>query len=65
MAETRKELEDRLLELRSEYQEALSATRNLEDPQFQNGSIDPSQVRLNALQTEIKQLEKRLNKIKE
>lgn len=65
MDETRKELEERLVELRSEYQEALSDNRNLEDPQFQNGSIDPSQVRLNALQTEIKQIEKKLNELEE
>ncbi|CAM2362687.1 Lmo0654 family protein [Listeria seeligeri] len=61
--ENLRELEDRLIGLRQEYQEVLSETRDFEDPQLQNGPINASEVRLSALRHEISEVEKKIKKV--
>ncbi|ECX4529390.1 hypothetical protein F6V12_02240 [Listeria innocua] len=61
--ENLRELEDRLIELRQQYQEALSETRDFEDPQLQNGPINVAEVRLSALRHEITEVEKKIKKV--
>lgn len=61
--ENLRELEDRLIELRQQYQEALSETRDFEDPQLQNGPINAAEVRLSALRHEITEVEKKIKKV--
>ncbi|WP_343363454.1 Lmo0654 family protein [Listeria seeligeri] len=61
--ENLRELEDRLIGLRQEYQEVLSETRDFEDPQLQNGPINASEVRLSALRHEILEVEKKIKKV--
>ncbi|MBC6296430.1 hypothetical protein HCJ45_04770 [Listeria sp. FSL L7-1517] len=61
--ENLRELEDRLIDLRREYQEVLSETKDFEDPQLQNGPINAAEVRLSALRHEISEVEKKIKKV--
>ncbi|MBC1482218.1 hypothetical protein HCJ52_03575 [Listeria sp. FSL L7-1485] len=61
--ENLRELEDRLIDLRREYQEVLSETKDFEDPQLQNGPINAVEVRLSALRHEISEVEKKIKKV--
>ncbi|WP_099221568.1 Lmo0654 family protein [Listeria costaricensis] len=65
MANDRQDLEERLIELRREYQEVLAESYEFEDPQLQNGPINTAEVRLDAIRKEIKDVEKRLKKFEE
>lgn len=58
----RRELEDRLIELRQEYQNQVADSRDFEDPQLQNGPMNAAEVRLSGLRHEIKKIEKHLKK---
>ncbi len=58
----RRELEDRLLELRHEYQDLVAESRDFEDPQLQNGPMNAAEVRLSGIRLEIKKIEKHLKK---
>nr|WP_179946606.1 Lmo0654 family protein [Listeria sp. ILCC792] len=58
----RKELEDRLIDLKHEYQNLVADSRDFEDPQLQNGPMNAAEVRLSSIRHEIKKIEKHLKK---
>ncbi|WP_163652107.1 Lmo0654 family protein [Listeria sp. PSOL-1] len=61
MKESKVELENRLQELKKEYQDvAAEANVITEDPQLQNGPIGVSEVRLDAIRKEMNIIEKKL-----
>ncbi|CAM4227101.1 Lmo0654 family protein [Listeria booriae] len=63
MAE-RQELEELLIELRREHQELLGETDQFNDTNLVNGTISATELRMNALEKEIRSVEKKLNKLK-
>ncbi|MBC1291586.1 hypothetical protein HB825_05220 [Listeria booriae] len=63
MAE-RQELEELLIELRREHQELLGETDQFNDTNLVNGTISATELRMNALEKEIRSIEKKLNKLK-
>ncbi|EUJ45376.1 hypothetical protein HB904_12750 [Listeria booriae] len=63
MAE-RQELEELLIELRREHQELLGETDQFNDANLVNGTISATELRMNALEKEIRSVEKKLNKLK-
>ncbi|EUJ28219.1 hypothetical protein MFLO_12511 [Listeria floridensis FSL S10-1187] len=60
--EKRQELEDRLIELRHEYQDLAADSRDFEDPMLQNGPMSSSEMRLSSIRREIKEIEEQLRK---
>ncbi|MBC1332202.1 Lmo0654 family protein [Listeria booriae] len=63
MAE-KQELEELLIELRREHQELLGETDQFNDTNLVNGTISATELRMNALEKEIRSVEKKLNKLK-
>ncbi|MHC5253033.1 Lmo0654 family protein [Listeria kieliensis] len=59
---SRQDLEDRLIELRREYQELVADPAGFEDPMLQNGPINSSEMRLDSIRREIEEIEERLRK---
>ncbi|EUJ21406.1 Lmo0654 family protein [Listeria aquatica] len=59
---SRQDLEDRLIELRREYQEVVADPEGFEDPMLQNGPINSSEMRLGSIRREIKEIEEKLRK---
>ncbi|MBC2169712.1 Lmo0654 family protein [Listeria booriae] len=60
----RQELEELLIELRREHQELLGETDQFNDTNLVNGTISATELRMNALEKEIRSVEKKLNKLK-
>ncbi|WP_036066187.1 Lmo0654 family protein [Listeria grandensis] len=63
MAYEKQDLEDRLVELRRQHQELLGETDQFNDTNLVNGTISATELRMNALDKEIKSVEKKLNKL--